>query len=533
MAFRFLALILLFTALFGALGFRLYQLQIQHGAEYVSRVHARSELAEGTALRRGQILFTNRSGVDIPVAQNRDFPYIYAVPSEITDPEGTARVLAPLIGQNEAALTTAISNPDNKFRRLVDQASADVVQAVNAAKLQGIYTDAVKQYRAYPFQRLGAHILGFVGFTEKQTEPIGLYGTERFRDETLAAGNDVRLLIDRDLQEQAEQSLGKLVDQYSATLGTIIIQDSRTGAILALASKPDFDPNTYGESPVKNFQDPAIQYQYEPGSVMKPFTMLAGIDSGVLASTTTFLDTGSVTMNGKTITNYDGKAYGRITMTNVLEHSVNTGAVFAEKKVGHDRFYNYLLKLGFGEKTGIDLPDEIVGSLRNLQRKNAQAIDFANASFGQGTAVTPVQLVTAFSALANGGLLMRPYMTAEEKPYVVRRVASEAAAHEVALMLESAVKVNSVAVIPGYRVAGKTGTANIPENGVYTEDLNHTFVGFAPVSNPRFTILVRLERPQSVGALAGMTVVPAFRDLMQYTLTTLHVPPDSVGEVSL
>lgn len=533
MAFRFLALILLFTALFGALGFRLYQLQVQHGAEYVSRVHARSDLAEGTALRRGQILFTNRSGIEVPVAQNRDFPYIYAVPNEITDPERTARVLAPLIGLDEATLMSGLSNPESKFRLLVDKAGPEMIRAVDAADLGGVYTDAMKQYRSYPFERLGAHVIGFVGYTDARTEPVGLYGVEKLRDESLARGDDLRLTIDHALQTEAELSLAKLVDTYRATLGTIIIQDTKTGAILALASKPDFDPNKYGESPVKDFQNPAVQFQYEPGSVMKPFTMLSGIDSGVLSSSTTFLDTGSVTMNGKTITNYDGRAYGKISMTNVLEHSVNTGAVFAEKKVGHDRFYNYLLKLGFGERTGIDLPDEIAGSLRNLERKNAQAIDFANASFGQGTAVTPVQLVTAFSAIANGGLLMRPYVTAAEKPYIVRRVASEAAAHEVALMLESTVKVNSVAVIPGYRVAGKTGTANISENGKYTEDLNHTFVGFAPVSDPRFTILVRLERPQSVGALAGMTVVPAFRDLMQYTLTTVHVPPDSVGEVSL
>jgi cell division protein FtsI/penicillin-binding protein 2 len=532
MAFRFLALILLFTALFGAVGFRLYQLQVQHGAEYITQVNARSDFSAELELRRGQIFFADRTGTEFPVAQNRDFPVIYAVPSEITDPAAAAAALAPLIEQDVAALEKALSNTESKFRLLADKASGDLVRNVDALSLRGIYTTAVKQYRTYPFERLGAHVLGFVGYTDQQTDPVGLYGTEKFRDATLADGNDVHLTIDRTLQAESEQALSKLVEQYSATLGTIIIQEVRTGRVLALASEPSFDPNAYAASPVKNFQNPGVQFQYEPGSVMKTFTMAAGIESGVLSSSTTFTDTGSVTMNGKTITNYDGRAYGVITMTNVLEHSVNTGAVFAEKQVGHDRFYNYLLKFGFGAKTGIDLPDEIAGSLRNLERKKAQAIDFANASFGQGTAVTPVQLVSAFSAIANGGLLMRPYVTASEEPYVVRRVVSEATARDVSLMLESAVNVNNVAVIPGYRVAGKTGTANIPENGVYTDELNHTFVGFAPVSEPRYAILVRLERPQSVGALAGMTVVPTFRDLMQFTLNYENVPPDAVEATS-
>jgi len=362
--------------------------------------------------------------------------------------------------------------------------------------------------------------------------PAGLYGIEKLRNEELAAGDDVHLTIDRNLQAEAEQKLAELIPQYRATGGTIIVEEPKTGKILALASKPDFDPNVYADSPINSFLNPAVQYLYEPGSVMKPFTMAAAIGSGALTPTSTFTDVGHITLNGKTISNFNNNAYGTITMTNVIENSVNMGAVYAESKAGNQRFYEYLTRFGFGEPTGVDLPDELAGNLKNLERKDARQIDFATASFGQGVAVTPIQLINAFAAIANGGLLMRPYVDAHAAPYVVRRVMDEATARAVAGMMESSVVFNKLAAIPSFRVAGKTGTALIPNfaTGGYTDELIHTYVGFAPVSDPRLVILAKMDRPQ-VGELAGLTVVPAFRDLMEFALNYYSIPPDNLKTV--
>lgn len=276
---------------------------------------------------------------------------------------------------------------------------------------------------------------------------------------------------------------------------------------------------------MKNFLNPIIQYVYEPGSVFKPLTMAAGIDSGAFTPETTFIDKGSVTLNGKTILNWDKKANGKITMTEVIEGSVNTGAVFAEQKVGHKTFTAYVKKFGLGENTGIDLPDEVSGSINNLERKEARDIDFATASFGQGVSVTPIQMISAFSALANGGVLMRPFITEETSPTIVRRVVSGETATKVTGMMESAVEKAKIAAIQNFRIAGKTGTAFIPERGKYSDELIQTFVGFFPVSDPKATILIKLDKPNA--PLAGMTVVPAFRELAAFVINHYNIPPDA------
>lgn len=533
MTFRFIALISIFLLLFGALGFNLYRLQVEKGAYYVERAQAHTAAQEALELRRGEVFFTDRSGTDIPAALNKDYPVVYAVPRYMTDPEGAAERLAPVLKEDRASLVAAFSRSESLFKLLVDKASPEIIDAVRKEDIPNVYVDK-KQHRFYPFGSLAAHLLGFVGLNASTTRPIGLYGMERLHNETLADGGDIYLTIDRNLQAEAEQKLADLIPKFKAVGGTIIIEEPRTGKILALASSPNFDPNAYADFPVRNFLNPAVQSVYEPGSAMKPITMAAAIDTGVLASSSTFTDKGYVTLNGRTIRNANDKVYGTITMTNVLEQSVNMGAVYAESKVGNRQFYEYLKRFGFGMPTNIDLPDEVSGSLRNLEKKDTRQIDFATASFGQGTAVTPLQLVNAFAAIANGGLLMRPYVDASAEPYVVGRAISEETARTVAGMLESAVRVNKLAVIPSFQVAGKTGTALVPDfrSGGYTDELIHTYVGFAPVSDPRFVILTKLDKPQ-VGELAGLTVVPAFRELAEFTLNYYNVPPDNLEKVSV
>jgi len=530
MKWRFFLVLGAFAFLFGSLGMNLYELQIEQGEYYVDRVEAMQEERAERLLRRGQIFFTDRSGTDIPVALNRDDQFIFASPGEMEDPEAVAeRIAGPLGLDAEEVKADFGKNPESLYVPLVEKASAEMVSFVTEESPEGIHIDS-KQYRFYPFGELGSQLLGFYGINDSFPNPVGLYGAEKQFNTRLEKGEDVRLTIDRNIQARAEELIEDLVRDHEAAGGTVIVQDPRTGAILAMASVPGFDPNDYGSYPIKNFLNPAVNFVYEPGSVFKPLTLSAGIDAGKLSAETKFHDPGFVTLNGRTIRNWGNHVYGDVTMQEVIENSINTGAVRAEEIVGHDTFYEYMKQYGFTEKTGIDLPDQVGGNLRNLTSPDVREVDYATAAFGQGVAVTPLHVVNAFSAVANGGLLMRPYVDADRGAYIVRRVIEEDTAAEIARILESTVYKANVTRIPEYGIAGKTGTAFVPDfvNGGYSEEMIHTFTGFAPASNPQFVGLIKLERPQ-VGDLAGLTVVPAFKELARFLLNYYSIPPDKIA----
>lgn len=528
MGFRFFLLNLFFLAVYFALGFNLYQLQVEQNDYYFKKVKARTEYQKELQLRRGKIFFTDRNGNFIPAAINKDYPVIYAVPKEISNPQETALLLVNALKLKISVdeLKEKLSNKKSLFYLVVDKATNEELETVKTLNIKGVYVGE-KQHRFYPFENIAAHLLGFVGLNASVDKPTGLYGAELYFNDRLSKGENVYLTIDRILQAEAEQTLSELIEKYDASGGSVIIQEPFSGKILAMVSNPDFDPNDYSKYPVSNFINPAVQYIYEPGSVFKPITMAAGIDLGVITPETTYIDKGSVILNGKIIKNWDHKSYGIITMTRVIEKSINTGAVFVEQQIGHNNFLKYLKKFGFGSHTGIDLPNEVPSNLDDLEN-NARDIDYATASFGQGIAVTPIQLINAYSAIANGGVLMRPYINLNDSPYVIRRVIDKHSAELVIGMMESAVEKAKVASIAGYRVAGKTGTAQIPDfvKGGYSDEYIHTFVGFAPASKPRFVILLKLDKP--FVSLAGSTVVPAFRDLARFVLNYYNVLPDNL-----
>ncbi len=528
MGVRFIVLTCIFGILFGLLGFNLYKLQIDKGAYYLEKVQARSENLAELQLRRGEILFTDKYGNSIPVAINKDYPVIYAVPKEIKDPSEEANTLAPLIGASSTVLAKILDNPASLFRMLVEKASSTEVSAVEAANLEGIYTDT-KQYRYYPFGSLAAEAIGFVGVNQSTTDPVGLYGIERYYNATLDAGENVELTIDRNLQAQSEDLIQNLVAAQSAESGAVIIEDPRTGAILTMAQYPAFDPNDYSSSSIANFLNSNVQATYEPGSVFKPVTMSVGIENHDFTPDSTYDDKGYVILNGHKILNWNLKAYGPgTTMTMVIENSINTGSVWAEQHIGRKTFYEGVKKFGFGDLTGIDLPNEVSGSLANLENKNAEDVDYATAAFGQGVSVTPLQMINAFSAIANGGLFMRPYVNASLKPEVMGRVISEGTSKQVIGMMLSAVNGAKVATIPQFNVAGKTGTAQIPDlvhGGYLSNEYIHTFIGMVPASNPQYVILIKLVKPKS--ELAAVSVVPAFKQLATFVLNYENVPPDN------
>lgn len=546
MVLRFAILIGVLLLAYASALFHVYQLQFTKGDYYLARAESQYLGSASANERRGLIYFTDKDGRHLPAALNKEFPIVYSVPKAIEDAAEAAHIVAPILGKSAEDLQNIFLKKNDSYEVLLKRAGSDVAKTIDGLKLKGIYSDT-QAGRLYPLSSLASHLLGFVGPASDGAGESGHYGVEEFYDGELAgaagginknktasakSGSDLTLTIDPNIQSEAEKVLASLIGAYDASGGTVIVEDPMTGKIIAMGSLPGFDPNAYASSSLGTFLNPATQKVYEPGSVFKVLTMAAGIDAGKITPDTTYYDTGTLTLNGRTIQNYDLKKhgpYGRATMTNVVEHSVNTGAVFAERQIGRIAFTKYMKLFGFSEKTGVDLPGEVAGNLRHLSPKERD-IAFATASYGQGVATTPLELISAVSAIANSGNLMRPYMNADIEPKTIRRVMSAHTAKEVTDMMISAVDKAEVATISGYSIAGKTGTAFMPDfkKGGYTDRVIDSYVGFGPTSNPKFIILIKIDDLPS-SQLAALSVVPAFRELAQFILNYYNVQPDRIG----
>ncbi len=540
MRFRLFFVTLFFVTLYSSLVFNIYQLQIEKGDYYSARAASQHRLAGFLEPKRGSIYFTDRSNNEIPVAITKAYPVIFAVPKEVRDSEAVATILSEIVSIDRMKLLEMLNKPNDPYELLVRRATDMQVQQIRELDLEGIYIEE-ENGRFYPFNQLASQTVGFLSPNAESDELVGRYGLELLFEDLLRGeagrldgdkiinpvhGQNIYSTIDVNIQTRAEEILKNLIQKYQAERGMVIVQDPMTGKILAMGSYPNFDLNNYADASVGTFLNPTLQAIFEPGSVMKVITMASGLDAGKFKPETTYYDSGSLTLDGRTIKNWDLKAHGKITMTEVIEQSINTGAANAGKLIGKDLFYNYLVKFGFGQKTGIGLPGEVSGSLGNL-KTSFRDINFATAAFGQGVSVTPIQMINAFSAIANGGSLMKPYLLRDENPKELRRVISKEAARQATEMMISAVKKATIAQIPKFDIAGKTGTAQIPDlkHGGYLEEYIHTYTGFAPAFNPRFTILIRIDKPRGA-TLAGMTVVPAFRELSEFILNYYNVPPD-------
>lgn len=544
--FRFATLITSVVVAYLFLIFNVYKLQIKESLYYSARAQSQYQLAGFLEPHRGVIYFLDKNNNAIPAAINKSYDAIFAVPRDIKDIDKAVENLAPLLNLPQEELRRKLSK-DNLYEILVKKATPEQVAKISEAKIKGIHVDE-QDWRHYPFNKMAAHVLGFVGFGDNEVKMEGRYGIEKHFNNLLSGqpgsidgkeitkptqGTDIHLTIDRNIQFEIENALKNLVEEKKAVGGTIIVQEPKTGRVLGLANWPDFDPNNYSQSDLSSFINPAVQLIYEPGSVFKVITMAAGLDSGKITPQTTYYDSGVINFrDGKKIQNWDLKSHGQVIMSEIIEHSINTGSAFVESKIGHQNFYNYLKNFGFENKAGIDLPGEVAGNLRNVENYKAD-IDFASASFGQGIAVTPLQLISAVSAIANDGKLMTPFIIASNEPKEVRQIISPEAAQATTKMMTSAVRKAKVAQIPNYFIAGKTGTAQVPDfkRGGYTKDVINTYAGFAPASDPKFTILIKLDKPAGA-PLAGTTVVPVFHDLSQFILNYYNIRPDNLDEKS-
>lgn len=490
--------------------------------------------------KRGEIFFQNGK----PLAINRNFAIIYALPNEIEKPEETAEVLSLILNLNKDSILEKLKK-DSLYELLKNKLAEEEISNLKKINLPGIYL-GVERGRYYPLESLASQVIGFLGGDDH-----GQYGLEGYYDDIMQGkeNSDLILTLDYSLQFQAEKLLSMAKESLDIEEGQIIVINPNSGKILALASFPNFNPNQYEKYAKENnfeiFQNPAIQKTFEPGSIFKPITMAAALDQEVITPQTTYIDEGVVRIGDDVIHNFQNRVWGKKTMTEVLEWSINTGAVFAEQKVGHQLFLEYIEKLGLFEKTGIDLNGEVFSV--NSEFKKGYEINFATASFGQGIEMTPIQLVRAISAIANGGKLVKPYLVdkivvsesgkpervIETQPEIQNdSVISQKTASQLTAMLVSAVEngYGKRVQIPGYYIAGKSGTAQIPWSALginkpgYSEKTIQSFLGFLPAFNPQFLILVKLQNPKAVSASGS--AVQVFRDLTKYIIDYYQIPPD-------
>ncbi len=560
--------ILLFVS-FVAIALRLATLQLAQGNDYRVQADGQRTTVGEIAPNRGEIKIADKySGQPATVATSLEKPLVYAIPSSMTEREATARALAPILGISEQEILDKTADSSKKYVPLKRQLTEEDKKKIEALKLSGISFDT-EIIRFYPEGPFLSQLLGFVGY--KEDVKTGLYGIEQAfneyltgvsgslaqersasgawifgsrRDQTPAQdGDTVLLTIDKSIQFKAESVIKDAVEKHSADSGSIIIMDPKTGAILAMATYPTFDPNDYAkvsDSAVYNNQ--TTQGSYEPGSIFKPVTVAAALNEGKITAQTTYNDTGEVNVDGYTIKNSDNKAHGMQTMTQALEESLNTGMIFAKNTIGNRKFSEYVDRFGFGKKTGIEVL-ESKGDLGNL--KGNIDVNYHTASFGQGVNVTPIQMVQAYGAMANGGRMMKPYVVnarisgngtvAETKPQEIGQPITVQTASTISAMLVNVVENGhgKRAGVKGYYVAGKTGTAQVPLKDGKGYDMNNnigSFAGFAPVEDPRFVMLVRVNHPRTV-SFAESTAAPAFGTMAQFLLQYYNVSPSRLDQV--
>jgi len=593
MRVRFLLFLSLsFLALIGA---RLFQLQVLEHKKFAAMAEKQHRGVVEIPATRGRIF--SRDG--FPLVENQIAYLVFAEPPRITDVEAVAQRLAEVLAgenskfqnpnskqisndkfQNVKEETKRIEealNQDLQWVPLAHKVSPETKKKIEELNIEGIgFEEEPKRF--YPEGTLAAHLLGFVA-SDEQGQERGYYGLEGFYNGDLRGrpgkiieekgasgepillggykkipaedGRDLVLTIDRSVQFLVEQKLSTAVRKYGAEGGSVIVMEPQTGAILAMANYPTYDPSDpfkerkpataenaeeSAEAAEKKmgWRNAAISETYEPGSVLKALTMSAAIDTKTVEPQTTMVDSGPITVSGYTIDNWDGKHHGEETMVEILQHSNNVGAAWVAQKLGAKTLRSYFLNFGLGKPLGIDLEDEDTGIVKELSEW--RLIDLATAAFGQGVSVTPLQLVSIFSAIANEGRLMKPHVVSEIRgddrvikirPRELGRVISKRTADIMVEMLTAAVEGGTFkfCVPKTHRVAGKTGTAQIPVGGKYDpQKTNATFVGFLP-SYPKFVMLVLLRQP-STSIYAAETAVPTWMEIAKELTVYYGIEPD-------
>lgn len=507
---------------------------------------------------RGTIYDANGSALAVSVEMDSCF----AEPKSIANLDEAAARLSPVLGMSKESLLRKLQGNRN-FVWLQRRVTPDVAKRVRALDIEGVgFVKETKRF--YPNSEVAAHVIGFTGL-----DPEGLEGIERRYDATIlggtgylvterdalgrdvalkgtvvqngAMGHNVVLTLDKNIQYIAEKELAKAVDGSGARAGTAIVMEPHTGRILAMANYPAFNLNAHAAYHPSLWRNRAVADSYEPGSTFKVFLIASALEEKVIRSGDWInCEGGSFAIGGRTI--HDTHKYGSLSISEILKYSSNIGSAKIGSRLGASRLYSYLRNFGFGARTGVDLPGETGGTLRDWNQW--YGIDLATVSFGQGVTASSIQLAAAFSAIANGGTLMKPYLVERvidsegnvirsSSAQPVRRVVSEATAKSVARMMEGVAVEGGTgtnAAVEGYRVAGKTGTAQKVDpvtRGYSLTKRTASFIGFVPADRPRLTILVMIDEPKT-SPYGGVVAAPAFSSIALQSLCYLKVPPHDI-----
>ncbi|OGZ43870.1 MAG: hypothetical protein A3J55_00340 [Candidatus Ryanbacteria bacterium RIFCSPHIGHO2_02_FULL_45_17b] len=559
---RFTVLGGLLVGMAGVVLIRLFFLQVSYADVYGETAAKQHAIAFSSLPTRGDIFFSDRQGALVPAAVTKRAYMLAGNPQKITDIAAAYEELARIMNFDKEEFFSRAS-ATSTYAVFLKDIPKEKAEEVMRLQIPGVWI-AGEEGRIYPEGLIASHALGFVGYVDN--ERVGRYGIEQQYEKILAGfsgdstdrrskggflssfgktsltekkeGADIVLTIDPHIQSISHQITADLMEKWDAVSAGILVIQPQTGAILAMESLPSFDPNAYNT--VKDydvFLNPFTQKVFEMGSIVKPLTMAAGLDAYAVSEATTYYDAGFVRVRDAEIKNYDGKGRGTQSMYDILDQSLNTGAVFVMQQLGMPQFKDYMERFGLGDTTSIDLPQEIAGNMQNLEV--GREVEYATASFGQGIAVTPMALATALSAIANGGELVRPYivdrvmegdtLVTKTVPSVRRRVLRQETTEIVSRMLSKVVDktlAGGLVAMPGYYIAAKTGTAQMADaDGGYSDSYLHTFFGYAPAFDPQFLVLIFLEKPVGV-RYASQTLSEPFHKLSEFIIHYYGILPD-------
>jgi cell division protein FtsI/penicillin-binding protein 2 len=542
---------------------RAFQVQILEGPKYAAAAREQQVQTKLVLGPRGAIF--DRAGHLLAISQRA---YIVRVnPRTITDTTAVAEALSQLLGQpaeqvhwrlegilaDQSALTPTLSTVI--AYNVSPQAARQLTETL--AGRDGLLLTKTWA-RWYPQGVTAGPTIGFINLEDAAYGGIEAYYDEQLRSSVglrrersrldlltitpTQQGADLVLTLDLQLQRYAEQRLSRAIQDTGAAQGVVIIMETASGAILASASWPGYDPNRALElassADQRLLRDPAVNDAYEPGSVLKPLTIAASLDAGLVTTQTILTDTGRLIIGNKLIRNAEGGARGRVMLEDILAYSLNVPTAQIALDLGAEMFYRYFRRFGFGHSVGIDLSGEAMGVMRTPIDPAWSRADLATNSYGQGLSATPYQVINALNVIANDGLLMQPYLVQQwrtadgevirKQPVPVAQVISKETARALRQLMTAATRRTAPGAFPrGYAVAGKTGTADWYLNGKKQDTTIVTYVGFLPADRPQITILVKLDQPRT-SRWAAHTAVPVFRDVAEYASRALGIPPDNL-----
>lgn len=542
---------------------KLFLVQIVHKNEYSEKADKQYSSPSGNVFNRGTIFFTKKDGNLVAAGAMMSGFKIAIKPKDVKDPEELYKKLDPYITMDHDTFISKATKKNDPYEEVATRLTKETVDEISKLNI-GEVSAFKEKWRFYPGGELASQTLGFIAY--KGDDLTGQYGLERYYNKTLSKPKDqsyvnffaevfsdikdtftgeetgdVITTIEPGVEQTLESEMRKTLETWHGDQVGGIIMNPNNGEIYAIMGAPDFNLNEFGKvtSPAV-YRNPLVENVFEFGSVIKPLVMAAAIDKGVVTPETTYTDNGSVTIEKRQIFNFDKKARGKnTTMQRVLDESLNTGMIFVEKQMGHDSFRSYMKSYGIGEKTGIDLPNETSGLIKNLE--SPRDIEYATASFGQGIALTPIEAVRSFAVLANGGNLVVPHL-AKQIRYEngLSKTLNYEPVRTGILKKESTDTITSMLVhvfesygggsykMPRYSIATKTGTAQVAKEaggGYYEDQHMHSFFGYFPAYEPKFVVFLFIRNPKNIN-FASQTLIPPFVNITKFLLNYYDVPPD-------